>query len=185
MYNNSTFHDYSKSVAAGGLVRGPIGPTIDGNSGFYFLADQQISQFTPNSPSSASRGIYIGGTAMYASPQATAANQYYEGRLYSKGPFDSRPTDLASLVLYRQVNSPYLVANLDTMNAQGTYGARDSWSVTLSYLAHLIPGVHLGFGLNYTTPTSGASFFGPSKANPFQRFQGDSLNFQINLFTLI
>ena len=185
MYNDSTFHDYSKSVAAGGLVRGPIGPTIDGDSGFYFLADQQITQFTPDSPSSASRGIYIGGTAMYAPPQTTAVTQYYEGRLYSKGPFDSRPTDLVSLVVYRQVNSPYLVANLDTMNAQGTYGARDSWSATVSYLAHLMPGVHLGFGLNYTTHPSGASFFGPSKANPFQRFQGDSLNFQINLFTLL
>src|SRR4029077_976318 len=27
IYNNSTFHDFTKSVADGGLIRGPIGPT--------------------------------------------------------------------------------------------------------------------------------------------------------------
>ena len=121
---------------------------------------------------------------MYAQPQTTAVTQYYDARLYVRGPFDSRPTDLASVVVYRQVNSPYLVANLDTMHAQGTYGAADSWSATLSYLAHLRPGIYLGVGLNYTTHPSGASFFGPSTANPFQRFQGDALNFQITLFTM-
>ena len=98
-------------------------------------------------------------------------------------PISKNPKPLG--VFAKQNLHEQICANLDTMNAQGTYGARDSWSVTLSYLAHLIPGVHLGFGLNYTTHPSGASFFGPSKANPFQRFQGDSLNFQINLFTLI
>lgn len=92
MYNNSTFRDYSKTVAAGGLVRGPIGPTIDGDSGFYFLADQQVSQFAPDTPTLAYRGIYIGGTAMYAPPQTTPVIEYFEGRLYSRGPFESRPT---------------------------------------------------------------------------------------------
>jgi porin len=85
MYNNSTFHDYAKSVAAGGLVRGPIGPTVDGDTGFYFLADQQICQFAPDSPRTASRGIYVGGTAMYAQPQTTAVTQYYDARLYVRG----------------------------------------------------------------------------------------------------
>ena len=184
MYNNSTFHDYTKSIADGGLVRGPVGPTKDGNSAFYFLADQQIWQFAPSSTRTAGRGLYAGATAMYAQPQTTGVTQYYEGRLYSKGPFDSRPSDLASLVVYYQVNSPYLVANLDTLNNQGTYGARYSWSATLSYLAHVMPGVYAGVGLSYTKNPSGASYFGPSKANPLQAFQGDALNFQANVYTL-
>ena len=184
MYNNSTFHDLTKSIANGGLVRGPVGPTKDGDSAFYLLADQQLWQFAPRSPSTAGRGIYAGATAMYARPETTSVTQYYEGRLYSKGPFDSRPTDLASLVAYYQVNSPYLVTNLDTLKNQGTYAAPYSWSVTLSYLAHLMPGVYAGVGLSYTKNPSGASFFGPSKANPLQPFQGDALNIQANVYTI-
>jgi len=184
MYNNSTFHDLTKSVADGGLVRGPIGPTKDGDCAFYFLADQQLWQFAPDSPSTAGRGLYVGVTGMYAQPQVTSVTQYYEGRVYSKGPFDSRPSDLASLVVYYQVNSPYLVANLDTMNDKGTYGARYSWSATISYLARIMPGVYAGVGINYTKNPSGASFFGPSTANPLQPFQGDALNFQANIYTV-
>jgi hypothetical protein len=75
MYNNSTFHDYTKSVANGGLVGGAIGPTVNGNAGLYLLADQQIWQLAPGSPRTASRGIYIGTTAMYAPPQETSVTQ--------------------------------------------------------------------------------------------------------------
>jgi porin len=183
MYNNSTFHDFTKSVADGGLVQGPIGPTKDGNAGFYLLVDQQIWQSAPDSTNAASRGLYAGATIMYARPQTTPITQYYEGRLYMKAPFASRPKDLVSLVAYYQVNSPYLVDNLNTLNAIGTYGKSATWSATFGYLARLRPGVSLSLGLNYTANPSQAFYFGPSKANPSQRFEGNALNFQATLFT--
>jgi porin len=183
MYNNSTFHDFTKSVADGGLVLGAIGPTKDGNVGFYLLADQQIWQAAPDSTNTASRGLYAGATIMYARPQTTPITQYYEGRLYMKAPFASRPKDLVSLVAYYQVNSPYLVDNLNTLNAVGTYGKPETWSATVGYLARLRPGVSLALGFNYTANPSQAFYFGPSKANPLQRFEGNALNFQATLFT--
>ena len=183
MYNNSTFHDFTKSVADGGLVQGPIGPTKDGNAGFYLLADQEIWQLAPDSATTASRGLYAGGTIMYARADRTPITQYYEGRLYMKAPFESRPKDLVSLVFFYQVNSPYLVDNLNTLNAVGTYGKPETWSATFGYLARLRPGVSLSLGFNYTANPSQAFYFGPSKANPSQRFEGNALNFQATLFT--
>ena len=183
MYNNSTFHDFTKAVADGGLVQGPIGPTVEGNAGFYFLADQQVWQSAPDSPTTAGRGFYLGATIMYARPETTPITQYYEGRLYLKAPFESRPRDLVSLVAYYQVNSPYLVDNLNTLHAVGTYGKPETWSVTLGYLVRLRPGVSLSFGLNYTANPSQAFYFGPSTANPSQPFEGNALNFQATLFT--
>jgi porin len=183
MYNNSTFHDFTKSVADGGLVQGAIGPTKDGNAGFYLLADQQIWQLAPDSTNAASRGLYAGATIMYARPQTTPITQYYEGRLYMKAPFESRPKDLVSLVFFYQVNSPYLVEHLNTLNAVGTYGKPETWSATVGYLARLRPGVSLSLGFNYTANPSQAFYFGPSKANPSQRFEGNALNFQATLFT--
>jgi porin len=183
MYNNSTFHDFTKSVADGGLVQGAIGPTKDGNAGFYLLADQQIWQSAPDSTNSASRGLYAGATIMYARPKTTPITQYYEGRLYMKAPFESRPKDLVSLVFFYQVNSPYLVDNLNTLNVLGTYGKPETWSATVGYLARLRPGVSLSLGFNYTANPSQAFYFGPSKANPSQRFEGNALNFQATLFT--
>ena len=183
MYNNSTFHDFTKSVAEGGLTLGAIGPTKDGNAGFYLLADQQIWQLAPDSATTASRGLYAGGTIMYARADRTPITQYYEGRLYIEAPFESRPKDLVSLVAYYQVNSPYLVDNLNTLNAFGTYGKPETWSATVGYLARLRPGVSLSLGFNYTANPAQAFYFGPSKANPSQRFEGNALNFQATLFT--
>ena len=183
MYNNSTFHDFTKSVADGGLVQGAIGPMKDGNAGFYLLADQQLWQSAPGLASTTSRGLYAGATIMYARPQTTPITQYYEGRLYMKAPFESRPRDLVSLVFFYQVNSPYLVDNLNTLNAVGTYGKPETWSTTVGYLARLRPGVFLSLGFNYTANPSQAFYFGPSKANPSQRFEGNALNFQATLFT--
>ena len=71
MYNNSTFDDFTKSVADGGLVQGAIGPTKEGNAGFYLLTDQQLWQSAPDSASTVSRGLDAGATNMYARPQTT------------------------------------------------------------------------------------------------------------------
>ena len=183
MYNNSTFHDFTKSVANGGLVQGAIGPTVDGNAGFYLLGDQQIWQSAPDSDTTASRGLYAAATIMYERPQTTPITQYYEGRLYLKAPFTSRPKDLVSLVAYYQVNSSYLVDNLNTLNALGTYRKSETWSATLAYLTRVRPGAYLTLGLSYTANPSQAFYFGPSQMNPSQRFEGNSLNFQATLFT--
>ena len=183
MYNNSTFHDFTKSVPKGGLTQGAIGPTREGNAGFYLLGDQQIWQSAPSSRDTAGRGLYAGATVMWARPETTPITQYYEGRLYMKAPFDCRPKDLVSLVFFYQVNSPYFVDNLNTLNASGTYGKPETWSVTIGYLARLRRGVSLSLGLNYTANPSQAFYFGPSTADPSQRFEGNALNFQATLFT--
>ena len=81
------------------------------------------------------------------------------------------------------MNSPYLVDNLNTLNAAGTYGKPETWSATVGYLANLRSGVYLTVGLNYTANPSQAFYFGPSLANPSQRFEGNALNFQAALFT--
>jgi hypothetical protein len=81
------------------------------------------------------------------------------------------------------VNSPYLVDNLNTLHALGTYGKPETWSVTAGYLANIRPGVYLTLGLNYTANPSQASYFGPSSANPSQRAEGNALNVQASLFT--
>ena len=183
LYNNSTFHDFTKSVGDGGLTRGPIGPTKEGNYGFYLLGDRQFWQSAPDLPETAGRGLYVGATIMYARPQTTPITQYYEGRVYVKGPFESRPKDLVSLVGYYQVSSPYLVDNLNTLHAVGTYGKPQTWSATVGYLANLRPGAYLTVGLNYTANPSQANYFGPSLANPSQPFEGNALNIQMTLFT--
>ena len=87
------------------------------------------------------------------------------------------------LVAYYQVNSPYLVDNLNTLNVAGTYGKPETWSATIGYLANLRPGAYLTVSLNYTANPSQAFYFGPSAANPSQRFEGNALNFQAALFT--
>ena len=49
MYNNSTFHDFTKSVADGGLS-GSDRSDAGGNLGFYLLGDRQIWQAAPDRP---------------------------------------------------------------------------------------------------------------------------------------
>ena len=69
------------------------------------------------------------------------------------------------------------------LDAVGTYGKPETYSATVGYLARLRPGVSLSLGFNYTANPSQAFYFGPSKANPSQRFEGNALNFQATLFT--
>ena len=98
--------------------------------------------------------------------------QYYDGRLYLKALLASRPKDLVSLVFFYQINSPYLVDNLNTLHDVGTYGKPETWSATFGYLATRdFPSL----GLNYTANPSQTFYFGPSKANPSQRFEGNAL----------
>src|SRR4029077_10529097 len=96
MFNNSRYIDFA------------IGGRSTGNYAGYFLADQQIIQFAPIA-GQAARGVYAGVTAMYAPPEFNRFSQYYELRLYGIGLLASRPRDMLSLVVSRNVFSHYLV----------------------------------------------------------------------------
>jgi hypothetical protein len=78
---------------------------------------------------------------------------------------------------------PQDVLDDQLLDAVGTYGKPETYSATVGYLARLRPGVSLSLGFNYTANPSQAFYFGPSKANPSQRFEGNALNFQATLFT--
>ena len=71
----------------------------------------------------------------------------------------------------------------DTIHAAGLYGKSETWSATIAYLARLSAGVYLTLGLSYTANPSQALYFGPSQANPSQRFEGNALNSQATLST--
>jgi porin len=173
MYNTANFTNFAQ-------LSNP-NATIKGNSAIYFLADRQLWQQAPNSANTAYRGIYAGFSAMYSPPAEVAFSQYYEGRAYWYGPFDSRPTDMLSLVYTHNVFSHYLADQINTANiplaAQGSDVAlahHAANSVTVSYLAHLMPGIYLGLGAGYTDNPSIEYFKG----------QGHSLNFISSLTTV-
>ena len=96
MFNTSRYVDFA------------FGGRRTGDYAAYFLADQQFVQFAP-APGQAARGIYAGVTAMYAPPEFNRVSQYYELRLYGIGLLPSRPRDMVSLVISRNVFSNYLV----------------------------------------------------------------------------
>ncbi|MCP3418666.1 carbohydrate porin [Bradyrhizobium brasilense] len=121
------------------------GIRTEGNSFYYLLADQQLWQSVP-AQGSAGRGIYAGFSVMYAPPNLNTISQYYEGRLYWKGPFSSRPDDMISLVLTDTVFSKYLV---DQALLKNQLAHTDSKAATISYNAHLAPGIYASVGLSY------------------------------------
>ena len=138
-----------------------FGGRRSGEYAAYFLADQQFVQIAPV-PGQAARGIYAGVTAMYAPAEFNRVSQYYELRFYGIGLMASRPRDMVSLVISRNVFSNYLVnAALQT----GQLAHADSLSITAAYIATLAPGIRAGIGLGYTdhptpviyTPTTGSA----------------------------
>lgn len=145
MYNTSDFTDFSSSKPDA---------TIKGNKGVFFLADQQLWQQDLFSPHGAARGIYAGVTYMGAPERETPITNYYEGRVYWVGPFNSRPQDMLSFVYFHQDYSKYLKASLDALNlismdtAPAGFSSANSYSI--SYLSHLAPGLYAQIGLSYT-----------------------------------
>jgi porin len=139
MFNTSKYVDYA------------FGGRRTGDYAAYFLADQQFLQLAPIA-GQAARGIYGGVTAIYAPPKFNRYSQYYELRLYGIGLMPSRPRDMVSLVISRNVFSHYLV---DAALQQGQLAHSDSLSITAAYTASLAPGIQGGIGLGYTNhPTS-------------------------------
>jgi porin len=140
----------------------------------YFLADRQLWQQAPDSPYTAYRGIYAGVSAMYAPPQNVAYSQYYEGRLYWIGPFDSRPTDLITLTYNHQVISHY-IADATNLGSAFTdvFGRHATNTLIGAYTARLGPGLYFTAGLSYTDNPSFSYF----------KSEGHALNFVSSLFT--
>ena len=97
----------------------------------YFLADQQFVQLAPVA-GQAARGVYAGVSAMYAPPEFNRFSQYYELRLYGIGLLPSRPSDMLSLVVTRNVFSHYLV---DAALQRGQLAHDGSLSITAAYTA--------------------------------------------------
>jgi porin len=114
MFNTSRYIDYA------------LGGRSTDNYAAYFLADQQLVQLAPIE-GQAARGVYAGVTAMYAPPELNRFSQYYELRLYGIGLLPSRPRDMLSLVVSRNVFSHYLV---DAALQQGQLAHADSLSIT-------------------------------------------------------
>ena len=107
MYNTADFTDLRSSDP---------NATIKGNEGVFFLADRQLWQQDPTSSHGAGRGIYAGFTYMGAPAKTTPITDYYEGRAYWVGPFDSRPDDMLSFVYFHRDYSKYLTASLNALN---------------------------------------------------------------------
>ena len=174
MYNNARFTDYSR-------VALDANATLKGNEGVYVLADQQILQTASGSALSAYRGVYVGGTFEYAPQRTTPISQYAEARLYSLGPFDSRPTDVVSFVYNHQVFSHYIPDSLNPVAAAAAQvgiavpmAVHASNAYTLSYLAHIAPGAYVSTGLAYTDHPSAVTFRG----------EGHALNVLFGLLTV-
>ena len=139
--NSSRYVDYTL----------PAGQRTSGaNQLAYLLADYQVVQLDPDGRSS--RGLYAGASINYAPSQLNRFSQLYQGRLYAKGLFEARPTDLITLVGTYNVFSRDLY---DSTLRAGMLAHASSSAVTASYGAHLAPGTYLNVGLTYVDhPTS-------------------------------
>ncbi|MDA9463075.1 hypothetical protein XH87_00255 [Bradyrhizobium sp. CCBAU 53415] len=121
-----------------------------GNNFYYIAADRQLWQ--SDAPWSPSRGIYSGFSVMGAPPDLNRISRYYELRLYAKGAFDSRPSDLIALVATKTAWSKLAV---DAALAKGQLAHRETTAITGTYTAHLAPGIYASVGLSYIhNPTS-------------------------------
>ena len=163
-------------VRAGGIVNNSryvdleFGGRSTGNYAAYVLADRQFVQLAPVA-GQAARGWYAGVSAMYAPPEFNRFSQYYEARLYGIGLLPSRPSDMVSVVVSRNVFSNYAV---DAVLRSGQLAHTGNFSVTAAYYAPIVPGVRVGIGLGYTDhPT-------PVIYTPQT---GSALNLLVNLVT--
>ncbi len=80
----------------------------------------------------------------------------YQARIYSRGPFDSRPDDLLALVFSSLAFSGYAVDN--TIVKPPLMTQKTQTSVTVSYNAHLSPGVYALLGVAYVDHPSGITY---------------------------
>lgn len=125
-----------------------------GNYQVYALGDYQFLKLSGD-PKQSYRGLYVGGSVQVAQSNLNPFYNYYEARLYSLGPFDSRPYDLVSLVVTDNQFSKQLV---HTVKALHGMAHASSQTITAAYSAQIIPGVYGNFAAGYTNNPTVVSF---------------------------
>jgi porin len=124
-------------------VNRDTGQKEPGNYCAYVLMDYQLRMPAPATPA---RGLYQGGTAMTVPSVFNPYDRYYEARLYQRGTFASRPTDVLSLIASYRNHSKYFT---DRLVAQGRTAWRHSPSFTGTYTLHVSRGDYLSLSLGY------------------------------------
>ncbi len=119
------------------------GQPESGNYCAYVLLDYQLSKPAAAAPG---RGLYVGGTAMTVPSELNAYDRYYEARLYQRGTFPSRASDVVVLVVSHRGHSPHFT---DPLIAQGKTVWRSSSSLTGTYNLHFARGNYLSLSLGY------------------------------------
>jgi porin len=119
--------------------------TTANNHYLSLLGDRQLLQLS-DAPTAAYRGLYAGFTVMDSPAEVDRFAQYYEFRVYMKGPFANRPFDSMSLVVNQNRFSKYAVASSE---ARGLLTDDQATTTSLGYTANVLPGVFLTSGLSY------------------------------------
>lgn len=141
MYNDTSFQ--GPAVPMYSSIKPPQ-KYYGNNQAVYLLADRQIAQPDPAKPAN---GLFLGFSAEYAPPTRNSYTQYYEFRIYQKGPFTRRPDDFWSLIGSHTDYSEY---STRAIVKAGKTAWNSSTSVTASYTTRLRPGIYNVTGLSYT-----------------------------------
>ena len=119
------------------------GGTSPGNYTAFLLADRQLTQVGYGGPGD---GLYAGVSVIADPSEMNIYSRYYEMRFYQKGPFQSRPRDMVSVVTTYTGFSPDYIAKVA---AQGKTLWRGSETVSTSYGVVLRSGMYLTLGATY------------------------------------
>jgi porin len=119
------------------------GQPESGNYCAYVLLDYQLSMPEAAAPG---RGLYVGGTAMTVPSELNAYDRYYEARLYQRGTFPSRASDVVVLVASHRGHSRHFT---NPLLAQGRTVWQSSSSLTGTYNLHFARGNYLSLSLGY------------------------------------
>ncbi len=114
-----------------------------GNYCAYLLMDAQLKQTSEAHPD---HGIYAGASFMTVPDTLNTYSRYYELRAYKEAPFESRPSDLVSIVAS---HTSYSRLETNQLLSSGRTAWRSGSTLTASYALHASPGNFLGFGLTY------------------------------------
>ena len=166
-YTSSNYREISSRFGQLQRVRG------EGEYGAYALADQQIVQTNPRPGAAAGQGLYVGGSIFYAPSGLNVFSRNYEARIYGFGLIPGRPTDLVSAVFDDTIFSNYLV---QAARNAGSLAHSDTKSYTVSYSAHVLPGIYLNGGVAYVDHPSPITYNG-STGSALNILLGSSLFF--------
>jgi porin len=114
-----------------------------GNYCGYVLLDYQLRMPALDAPA---RGLFVGATAMVVPSRLNPYDRYFEGRVYQRGPFASRPNDVLTLIASYRGHSHVVT---DALIAQGKAVWESSPSLTGTYTLHASPGNYLSLSLGF------------------------------------